>query len=111
MPPTSVAILTRSSTVNGAALPFTFQAANPKTEILSDQFVTRADGTFIESTDIRFTDATGPSVETFPDSGLWALNGTAIFLQFSDGSTATGTAASDALTFAGGGFSQVYRKQ
>ena len=99
------------STVNGAPLPFLFQSTNPQIEILSDQFVTLADGTFTESQDVRFTDDTGVSTETFTDFGLWSLSGTAMLFRFSDGSRATATAGSDNFIFAGGGFSQVYVRQ
>jgi hypothetical protein len=99
------------STVNGAPLPFTYRAADPKLELLSDQFVTFADGTFTATQVVRVTDVDGVSTQTFPDFGVWALSGTAILFQFSDNSVATATAGGDTFTFAGGGVSQVYVKQ
>lgn len=99
------------STVNGSPLPFVVQASSPKIELLSDQIVVSANGTFTESTVARFTDGTTVSTTTIPDAGTYTLNGTAAVFTFSDGSSGTATVSGNTFTVASGGYSQVYRKQ
>jgi hypothetical protein len=100
------------TTVNGSPLPFIAQAASPKVELLSDQLILGASGTFTQTTTVRFTDVGVDTTQTFADAGTYTVNGTAISFRFnSDGSVETGTVGSTTLTVAGGGFSAVYTKQ
>ena len=107
----SVAGTWNLSTVNGSPLPFVLQAANPKLELVSDQFVVSANGTFTESTVARVTDGGTVSTTTIPDAGTYTLNGTAATFTFSDGSSGTATVSGNTFTVASGGYSQVYKKQ
>jgi len=109
--PTSIAGTYNLSTVNGAALPYILQAANPKVEIISDQIVIAANGTFTQSTSARITQGTTISTSTIPDNGTYSLNGTAATFIFSDGSTGTATVSNNTLTIAETGISLVYTKQ
>ena len=112
--PTSIAGTWNLSTVNGAALPYLLQAAsgtNPKVEILSDQIVISASGTFTQSTVARITQGTTVSTSTLPDNGTYSLNGTAATFIFSDGSSGTATVLNNTLTIAEAGISLVYIKQ
>jgi hypothetical protein len=100
------------STINGSPLPFTVQAASPKIEVLNDQIIAAAGGTFTETGNYRFTNAGVVSTQPFTDAGTWTLNGTAVSFHFnSDGSTGTGTVSGNTFTVAQSGFSSVYTKQ
>jgi len=109
--PTSIAGTWNLSTVNGAALPYVLQAANPKVEIISDQIVISANGTFTQSTQARITQGTTVSTSTLPDNGTYSLTGTAATFVFSDGSAGTATVSNNTLTIAESGISLVYIKQ
>jgi hypothetical protein len=107
------------STVNDLPLPFLLQefdplatTPTPKIELLSDQIVATASGTFVETASARITDANGPLAVSFSDNGTWALNGNTINFHFaSDGSTGTGTLSGNTLTIGEGPFKSVYLKQ
>lgn len=99
------------STINGSPLPYVLQASGPKIELLSDQIVVSANGTFSESTVARATDGGTVSTTTIPDAGTYTLNGTAATFTFSDGSSGTATVSGNTFTVAAGGYSQVYKKQ
>lgn len=101
------------STVNGAPLPFTLQASNPKVEVVQDQFVGTADDRFTENGTGRFTSSTGVvSNVSFTDAGTWTVNGNAITIRFdSDNSSLSGSIDGSTLTVGGFGLSQVYLKQ
>jgi hypothetical protein len=100
------------STVNGAGLPFVFQASNPKIELLNDQIIASVAGTFTETYNIRFTSTTGQvTQEAGADAGTYTISGTAISFRYADGSSGTGTVSGNTFTFAFGGFSQVFVKQ
>ena len=111
--PISLAGTWNLSTVNGSALPFTLQASNPKIELLNDQIIASAGGTFTETFNYRVTGSTGQvTTEPGTDSGTWTVNGTAVSFRFaSDGSTGTGTVSGNTFTVAQSGFSSVYIKQ
>ena len=112
--PTSIAGTWNLTTVNGAALPYLLQAAsgaNPKVEIISDQIVISANGTFTQSTQARITQGTTVSTSTLPDNGTYSLTGTAATFVFSDGSAGTATVSNNTLTIAESGISLVYIKQ
>ena len=100
------------STINGSPLPFVIQATGPKLEVISDQIVVNAGGTFTETTSVRITNGTAVTTSTDSDGGTYTLNGTAVTFRFnSNGSTGTGTVAGNTLVVAESGFSQVYLKQ
>jgi hypothetical protein len=101
------------STVNGNPLPFILQTQNPKIEILNDQFIVADGGTFTETWNARFTDASGVvSSAPFSDSGTWTLNGATVTFHFtSDGASGTGTLNGSSLTVGDVGFSLVYLRQ
>jgi hypothetical protein len=98
------------TTVNGASLPFIIQAT-PKIEVLSDQLVVSANGTFTESTQTRTTNGTAVTLETVPDGGTYSLNGTAATFIFNDGTTGAGTLTTTGLIVAFPGVSLSYQKQ
>jgi hypothetical protein len=98
------------TTVNGSPLPFTIQST-PKIEVVSDQLVVSANGTFTESTQTRTTNGTTITTQTIPDAGTYSLNGTAATFIFNDGTTGAGTVSGNTLTVAMTGVSLVYQKQ
>lgn len=104
------------STVNGTGLPFVLQTENPSTgdpkvEILSDQLLVSANGTFNETTVARFTSGTSVTTQTVPDAGTYTLNGTAVSFVFSSGGSATATVSGNNLTIAESGISLVFVRQ
>jgi hypothetical protein len=108
--PTSIAGTWNLTTVNGAALPFVLQAS-PKIEILSDQIVILANGSFTQSTQARLTNGTTITTQTIPDAGTYTLNGTAATFTFTDGGSETATVSGNSMTIAETGLSLVYNKQ
>jgi hypothetical protein len=109
----SVAGTWNLTSVNGVALPWLAQAADPKVEVLNDQLVLSANGTFTQSQNVRFTDATQVvTTQAFNDAGTYSLNGASATFRFnSDGSSGTGTISGNTLTVGETGFSFVYTKQ
>jgi hypothetical protein len=101
------------STVNGNPLPFIVQTQDPKIEILNDQFIISADGTFTETWNARFTEASGAVTPVpFTDSGTWSQNGTAVTFHFtSDGANGTGTLNGTSFTLGDVSFPLVYVRQ
>jgi len=108
--PTSIAGTWNLTTVNGAALPFVLQAS-PKIEILSDQIVILANGSFTQSTQARLTNGTTITTQTIPDAGTYTLNGTAATFTFTDGGSETATVSGNSMTIAETGLSLMYNKQ
>jgi hypothetical protein len=110
--PASLAGTWKLTTVNGAGLPYTLRAANPKVELLGDRWQIAAGGTFTQLTTLRTTSLTGVvnTVEA-PDTGTWTMSGTAVTLRYSDLSTDTGTLSGNTITVAQAGYSAVYVKQ
>jgi Lipocalin-like domain len=106
----SVAGTWNLTTVNGSPLPFTIQVT-PKIEVLSDQLVVSANGTFTESTQTRTTNGTAVTLATVPDGGTYSLSGTAVTFIFNDGTTGAGTVSATSLIVAFPGVSLSYQKQ
>lgn len=98
------------TTVNGSPLPYTVQST-PKIEVVGDQLVVSADGTFTVSTQLRITNGTTVTTQTETDGGTYSLNGTAATFIFNGGTTGTGTVSGNTLTVAEAGVSLVYQKQ
>ena len=98
------------ATVNGGPLPFTFQAAEPKLELLSDQLILTAAGTFTESTVVRVTDEGVVTTRTFPDAGTYIVDAGLASLTFGDGSIGTYTVGNNRLTGTELGLTVVYTK-
>lgn len=110
--PSSVSGTYNLQTVNGAALPYVFQAANPKQELVSEQLVLTANGAFTFNDVIRVTN-TGSAPTTTPtsDSGTYTLNGNSIVFSFSGTSSIAGSIAGTTLTIFDSGLTAVYVKQ
>jgi hypothetical protein len=105
-------------TVNGASLPFTDRNDGfTREDILADAITVSGgnstSGSFSEVTTLRETDLqTGQSTPgTRSDFGTYVINGTAVTLTFSDGSTASGTIAGSTVTVVVTGFSLVYTQR
>jgi len=97
-------------TVNGAALPYTVQST-PKIELVGDQLVVSANGTFAVSTQLRITNGTTITTQTVPDGGTYSVSGTSATFIFNGGTTGTATVSGNTLTVAEPGVSLVYQKQ
>jgi len=98
------------ATVNGSPLPYTVQST-PKIELVGDQLVVSADGTFAVSTQLRITNGTTITTQTVPDGGTYSVNGTAATFIFNGGTTGAATVSGNTLTVAEPGVSLVYQKQ
>lgn len=99
------------TTINGSPLPFVMQASNPKVEVLSDQLVVNANGTFTETGQLRLTQGGTVVTQAVVGAGTYTLDGTAASFRWSDGSTGTATVSGKTATVAEGGYSYVYRQQ
>jgi len=85
-------------TVNGAALPYTtFQNATRKEELLSD-VISASDGSFFQFTSNRVTINGQVDDGMSPNSGSYAIDGTAVTFTSLSGTTWTGTISGDTLT-------------
>ena len=98
------------TTVNGAPLPFVTQST-PKIELVSEQLVVSANGTFIQASQVRTTSGTTVSNQTISSAGTYTLSGTTASFIFNDGTTGAGTVSSNSLTVAKPGRAYVYQKQ
>ena len=98
------------STVNGAPLPYTIQST-PKIELVGDQLVVSANGTFTVSTQLRITNGTTVTTQTVADGGTYSVNGTAATFIFNGGTTGDATVSGNTLTVVEPGVSLVYQKQ
>jgi hypothetical protein len=92
------------TSVNNLALPYTIPSSVPMTEVLSDQFVMTATGTFTETFNLRFTDTGGVvTTKSFTDAGTYTLIGTAASFKFnSDQSVTPGSVNGNTFTISGG---------
>jgi hypothetical protein len=109
--PTSIAGTYNLTSVDGSGLPFIAQASGPMIEVLSDQIIASAGGTFSESGINRFTSGTAVTTDTITDTGTYTVSGTAITFHFnSDGFTSTGTLSGNTFAVATNGLSLVYTK-
>lgn len=99
------------ATVNGLPLPFTVQPANPKVEILSDQLILTAGGTFSQSIQARETSGGLVTTQQIEDGGTYVASGKTASFLFNDGSSGTGTLDGNSLTVTDVGYALVYRKQ
>lgn len=99
------------TTINGSPLPFVVQATNPKVEVLSDQLVVNANGTFTETGQLRLTQGGTVVNQAVVGAGTYTLDGTAASFRWSDGSTGTATVSGRTATVAEAGYSYVYTQQ
>ena len=111
--PASVVGTWNLKTVNGSALPYLVpQDDFDALELLGDVLTVDANGTFRQLSQIRVTQDAEASMESVPDSGSYALNGTAVtFTYESDASPRIASLAGNTLTFAEAEFTLVYKKQ
>ena len=101
-------------TVSGSSLPFTFQTSPTKQEIISDQYVLNAGGTYSEFFTIRETDNGTVTTTDFTDDGTWSQSGNQVSLASSNDGTlvATINGSGDIVTVnLGGGVILVYARQ
>lgn len=101
-------------TVNGSALPFTLQFdpnTNTRFELVSDQYVVHAGGSYDEAFTTRQTVGTQVTDDPQTDAGTWVVSGNKVTLTASDGSPLTGTASGNHITASVGGFTLVYVKE
>lgn len=101
------------TSVNGAVLPFTYQASDPKLELLAKQYVISDAGTFTYSYSVRATDDDGTvTISRRSDTGTATLADNAVTFRYdSDGSTGVASVAGNTMTLVAGDYSQVFTKQ
>lgn len=98
--------------VDGAPLPATVQAANPKLDIVIENLIIRPNGTFEQARVLRRTNAGQVSDSLSMDGGTYDLYVAAAFLHFlSTGSTASAEVDGSTLTVSTASNSFVYQKQ
>jgi hypothetical protein len=98
-------------TANGAPLPFAFQSAGVKYEVMSDQYVLLPDGTFTEAYQLRDTDGPIIGLENLTDTGTWKLTGTVFVITYADnGATASGTFSGNTVTLTQLGALMIYNR-
>ena len=109
----SVAGTWNLTSVNGKVLPFTYQANDPKLELLAKQFVISDAGTFTYSYSVRATDDDGTVTTTRrSDAGTDTLADNVVTFRFSsDGTTVTASVSGGTMTIVAGEFSQAFTKQ
>jgi hypothetical protein len=97
--------------VNGTPLPYVFQTTPTKLEVLSEQFVVDADGTFTDESTVREMDGSTVTTQTSTDAGTYSLNGTAVEFLYSDQSSLTASLSGNSFIVAGGGLSVKFVRQ
>lgn len=98
-------------TANGAPLPFAFQSAGVKYEVMSDQYVLLPDGTFTEAYQLRDTDGTIVGLENFTDAGTYSVKDGVLSMRYDDGFPLTGTFSGNTVTLTQLGAAMVYNRQ
>jgi hypothetical protein len=104
-------------TINGASLPYTvFDDPTPpayKIEVISDQFVVHAGGTFDQLTTVRETIDGTATLVPVPDTGVWTQTGSSVTVTFdSDTSiSAVLVISGNTATSSEPGFVAVYQRQ
>lgn len=102
-------------TVNGSPLPYTaIFVANPlyKFEILSDQFVANANGTYSETSTTRETDGSNVTTSTDTGNGTWSQSGSTVNItDASDGTVTQAAISGNTITANQQGLVLVYRRQ
>ena len=109
----SVAGTWNLTSVNGKPLPFIFQAADPKLELLAKQFVISDAGTFTYSFSVKATDDDGTVTTTRrSDTGTNTLADNVVTFRYaSDGTTVTASVTGGTMTILAGEYSQLFTKQ
>ena len=99
------------TSANGAPLPFAFQSGRVTYEVLFDQYVLRADGTFTEAYQLRDTEGTIVGLENLTDYGTWTVNGTVFVITYGDNGVAvSGTFSGNTVTLTQLGALMVYNR-
>lgn len=101
-------------TVNGSGLPFTAAyIASPmyRFEILGDQVVAKADGSFTQYTTTRETVGTDVTTSTDTFTGTWDQHGNQVDVIDSDGVSTPATISGNKLAIVQSGFLAVYVRQ
>ena len=102
----------RLQTVNGAALPFVFiNQPGLRVEVISDEYVLNANGTFTTTITLRETEDTVVTTSSDSYSGQWQVDGSNINLSSAEvGNERASFTNGNTLTFALTGVTLVYRK-
>ena len=88
------------STINGRALPITLgtDQSGATVEILDDQYILNADGTWTESFTTRATQGTTVTTTPDTDTGTWTLQGNQVEITTTGGDSFTGTISNNSIT-------------
>lgn len=98
-------------TLNGQALPYVIaQTGANKSELTDDAVTLNAGGTYTETGHVRNTTNGQVTTQSHVDAGSFTLNGTAITLLSTDGTSVSGTLNGSTLTVVEQGLSAVYTK-
>ena len=109
--PVSVAGTYNLETLDGQSPPVVvLDEPGFKLGILSGNFVLAASGTFTTNVVFRLTEESGVSTESESFSGTYAVSGSTVTFNYSDGDSDSATLAGDTLTFSDGSSTAVFRK-
>jgi hypothetical protein len=111
-PPADVEGMWNLQTVNGVALPFTYDVEPPSytAEVVSDMVQVNADGTYTETSHIRETDAGTVTEHDQTGGGTWTVRGNSIDLTDETGLTVTGRVNGNTMSI-DAGLDLVYSRQ
>ena len=101
-------------TINGSPLPFTaIFVANPlyKLEILGDQVVIHADGSYSESSTTRETDGSTVTTSTDNSTGTWEQHGSSLTIVDETDAGSSATISGNTITVNQEGLVLLYRRQ
>ena len=98
--------------VNDSPLPYTVQLGGQTYQILADQLTLRSSRTFTDEFTVQQpTESGGVEIQTIPSSGTFTVNGNAVVLTYTDGTTESAVVSGDSMTLTASGYSAVYARQ
>ena len=102
----------RLESYDGAPPPVVLMGGDPKLEVLADQFVLAAGGTFTQRTSFRFTEGQVVTLDESIETGTYTVSGSTVTIRLtSDNSSTAATMTGRGLTFDVEGHRLVYARE
>ena len=96
------------TTVGGKSPPYTFQASDPRLELMSATYLFSADGSYKYTTTVRSTDLDGTVVTAqHTETGVSVVTADYVTI----GASITATVAGNSMTIVSGGVTEIFTKQ
>ncbi|MEO7458381.1 MAG: hypothetical protein ABIY52_19130 [Gemmatimonadaceae bacterium] len=109
--PASVAGTYNLKSYNGATIPALISNGNPRLEVLGDQVVVNANGTWTETATVRTTDVTGAVTSVENSSGTFTIDGATVgFKDNADGLVTVAVFSGITFTVSQGPLTLIYSK-